>query len=126
MSFLKRLAVIIAQVGATAVGIGPLVLPLFGNKAGKASEVFNTVTNDLTSIGALVLQTEVALAGKPGPEKFAAALNLIGPYLRTSQLVSGKKIADEALFQKGAQEVTQGLVDILNSLHADSVKTEVA
>lgn len=125
MSFLKKLGQVIATVGASAVGIGPLVLPLFGNKADKATAVFNTATNDLTAVGSLVLQTEVALNGKPGPEKFAAALNLIGPYLRTSQLVSGKKIADEVLFQKGANEVTQGIVDILNSLHSDSVKTEV-
>lgn len=125
MNFLKKLGTIVATIGAEAIGIGPLILPLFGNKTAKATEIYNTVTNDLTSIGTMVVQTEIALNGKTGADKFSAALNLIAPYLRTSQMISGKKIADEAMFQKGAQEITQGVVDLLNSLHPDSTKEEI-
>ena len=35
MSFLKKLGQILATVGATAVGIGPLVTPLFGSRAAR-------------------------------------------------------------------------------------------
>jgi hypothetical protein len=125
MSFLKKLGMVLAQVGATAVGIGPIITPLFGSSSSKAAQTFSTVTNDLTTIASLIVQVEVALQGKAGPEKFQAALNLVGPIIKTSQLVSGKKIADETLLQKGITEVTQGVVDVLNSLHQESVNKEV-
>lgn len=125
MSFLKKLGQILATVTATAVGIGPIITPLFGSGAGKVGAGIATVVNDLTAIASLIVQVEVALQGKTGPEKFQAALNLVGPVIRTSQLVAGKKIADEALLQKGIQEVTQGVVDILNSIHQESVSKEI-
>lgn len=125
MSFLKKLGQILATITATAIGIGPIVTPLFGGGAGKVGAGITTIVNDLTAIAALVVQVEVALQGKTGPEKFQAALNLVGPVIRTSQLVAGKKIADEALLQKGIQEVTQGVVDVLNSIHQESVSKEV-
>jgi hypothetical protein len=125
MSFLKKLGQILATVTATAVGIGPIITPLFGSSAGKVGAGIATGVNDLTAIASLIVQVEVALQGKTGPEKFQAALNLVGPVIRTSQLVSGKKIADEILLQKGIAEVTQGMVDVLNSIHAESVNKEV-
>ena len=123
MSFLAKLAKVLATSAATLVGIGPIITPLFGS--GKGAQTVATGINDFSAIASIVLQIEVALTGKNGAEKFNAAVNLVGPIIRTSQLVSGKKIADEALLQKGIQEVTQGVVDVLNSLHEDSVKTEV-
>src|SRR5688572_18451498 len=125
MSFLKKLGLVLAQVGATAVGLGPIVAPLFGSGAGKVIQVAATVANDLTAIGSVIAQIETALQGKEGVEKFRAAVALVGPIVRTSQLVSGKKIADEALLQKGIEGITQGVVDVLNSISADSVKLEV-
>lgn len=126
MNFLKKLGQIIATVGATALGIGPLVAPLFGSKGQQVTQTLGTVSNDLTAIGTVVVQIETALQGKTGQDKLAAAIALVGPIIMTSQLVSGKKIADSALLQKGIGEITQGVVDVLNSLHQDSVKTEVA
>jgi len=125
MSFLKKLGLVLAQVGATAVGLGPIVAPLFGSGAGKVVQIAATVANDLTAIGSVIAQIETALQGKEGVEKFRAAVALVGPIVRTSQLVSGKKIADEALLQKGIEGITQGVVDVLNAIHQDSVKLEV-
>jgi hypothetical protein len=125
MTFLKKLGQILATVTATAIGIGPLVGPLFGGGGSKATTVIGTVTNDLTAVGTVIAQIETALQGKTGADKLAAAIALVGPIITTSQMVSGKKIADAAAFQKGVTEVTQGVVDILNSLDPDSVKTEV-
>lgn len=121
MSFLKKLGVILANVAGIAAGIGPIVAPLLGNKG----TIVGTVTNDLTTIASMISQVEVALQGKTGADKLAAAIALVGPVIAASQAVSGKKIADPAGFQKGIAEVTQGMVDVLNSLHEDGVKAEV-
>jgi hypothetical protein len=125
MSFLKKLGEVLLTAGASAVGFGPLIAPLFGSGGAKVGQEIAAVSNDLTSIGSTVIQIEVALNGKSGAEKLAAAVNLIGPIIRTSELVAGKQIADPALLTKGIQEITQGVVDVLNSVHADSVKTVV-
>lgn len=125
MSFLKKLGLVLGQVGATAIGIGPLVAPLFGAGGQRVTSVIATVVNDLTEIGKVVAAIEAALQGKEGADKFKAAVALVGPIIKTSQLVSGKKIADPALLQKGIEEVTQGVVDVLNSLDAESVGKEV-
>lgn len=125
MSFLKKLGLILVNVATTAAGIGPILAPLLGNKAGAVLGAVSVVANDLTAIGTVVVQIETALQGKTGADKLAAAVALVGPIIRTSQLVSGKKIADQEKLQKGIAEVTQGVVDILNSISDDSVKTEV-
>jgi phage-related tail protein len=125
MSFLKKLGQVLATVGATALGVGPLVAPLLGSKGNQVSAGISTAINDLTAISTVVIQIETALQGQAGADKFKAAVALVGPIIKTSQIVSGKKIADPALLDKGIQEVTQGVVDVLNSLDADSVSSEV-
>ena len=127
MSFLKKLGMVLAGVASTALGIGPIVAPLLGGGSGKATNVVSTFTNDLTLIGSVIAQVETIFAGQDGtgPQKFKAAVALVGPIIRTSQIVSGKKVADEQKLKDGIAGVTQGMVDILNSLHPDSVSTEV-
>jgi hypothetical protein len=127
MSFLKKLGMVLAGVASTALGIGPIVQPLLGGGSGKAANVIATVTNDLTAIGSVIAQVETIFAGQDGtgPQKFKAAIALVGPIIMTSQLVSGKKILDPQKLKDGIAGVTQGMVDVLNSLHPDSVSTEV-
>jgi len=129
MSFLKKLGQILATVGAGALGIGPLVAPLFGSKgtqvAGQVGGVVGTAVNDFTAIASVIVQIETALQGKSGPDKLQAAIALVGPIIKTSQIVSGKKIADPALLDKGIMGVTNAMVDVLNSIHSDSVSAEV-
>ncbi len=125
MSFLKKLGVIIAQVGAMALGIGPLVSPLFGSKGDKVGGEIATIANDLTLIAQVVVQIETALQGATGAAKREAAVRLIGPIIRTSQIVSGKKIADAALLETGIGQITDGVVAVLNSIHQDSVSSEI-
>ena len=125
MSFLKKLGQIAATIGATALGIGPLVSPLFGSKGDKVGGEITTVSNDLTLIAQVVIQIETALQGQVGADKRKAAIALIGPIILTSQMVSGKKIADAALLQTGIGQITDGVVAVLNSIHQDSVSTEI-
>lgn len=115
----------IATIGATALGIGPLVPPLFGSKGDKVGGEIATISNDLTLVAQVIVQIETALQGQAGADKRRAAIALIGPIIRTSQIVSGKKIADAALLEAGIGKITDGVVDVLNSIHQDSVSTEV-
>ena len=118
MTFLKKLGQLLATLSAVAAGVYPLVQPLLGS--GKAKEITGTAVNDLTQIASLVVQIETALQGKPGAEKLAALIPLVANVVKTSEVVSGKKIANEDLFTKGVQELAQGAVDVLNSLHEDA------
>src|SRR4051812_46934897 len=125
MSFLKKLGQVLLTVGPMVLGIGPLVSPAFGSKGDKVGGDIATVGNDLTLIAQVVVQIETALQGQPGADKRKAAIALIGPIIKTSQIVSGKKIADAALLESGIGKITDGLVDVLNSIHEESVKTEI-
>ncbi|MBO0887486.1 hypothetical protein J2P12_00135 [Candidatus Bathyarchaeota archaeon] len=123
-SFLKKLGQIIANVAGVAAGVGPIVIPFLG--AGKAPAVAATGINDLTSIGSLVVQIEAAFAaipGSTGAQKLQAAVPLVANIVRTSEMLAGKKIHDETLFTKGCTEITQGVVDLLNSIDQGEAKT---
>lgn len=124
LTFLKKLGQILVKVIQVETGIGPIIQPLLGS--GKAATTINTVTNDLTSIGQIIVQIETAFAAIPnstGAQKLQAAIPLVGNIIKTSELVVGKKIANEALFTQAIQEYTQATVDLLNSLDASAVKT---
>ena len=120
MTFLKKLGQLLLKGVALAEGVYPFFQPLLGSKAG---QVVATSINDLKLIANQVVTIETALAGKTGAEKFAALVPLVAQIIRTSELVSGKEIADEAKFQTGVSEVAQGVVDILNSIHEKEAKT---
>jgi hypothetical protein len=125
MSFLKKLDQVALQIGATAIGVGPLIAPLFGSKGDQTTGVINTASNDLTLIAQVVVQIETALQGQTGADKRKAAIALIGPIIKTSQMVSGKKIADPVLLETGIGQITDGVVAVLNSIHEESVKLEI-
>jgi len=123
MTFLKKLGTILANVAGIALGVGPLIKPFLGS--GKAASVVSTGVNDFTAIAQVVTQIETALQGpNRGSEKLAAVIPLVANIVKTSEIVSGKKIADEAAFNKGVQGFAQGMVDVLNAIHPDEAKTE--
>ena|SRR5882724_6012846 len=123
MTFLKKLGTILANVAGIAIGIGPIITPFLGS--GKAAAITGTVVNDLTAIGSIIVQVETAGAAiaLPGPQKLQAAIPLIGNIIKTSEMVAGKKIANEALFTQAVQEYAQATVDLLNSIHPDEAKS---
>ena len=123
MSFLAKLGKVLLTEAASITGILPVIQPLLGRN-NKLEPVAAKITDTLTLIGTSVVTIEMALNGKQGAEKFAALVNLVGPLIRTSELVAGKEIANEAMFQKGINEIAQGAVDILNSLKESGVKTK--
>ena len=124
MSFLKKLGQVLVNVVGIATGVGPIILPFLGS--GKSAQITGTAINDLTAVGQVVVQIETAFAALPGStgaQKLQAAIPLVGNIIKTSELVVGKKIANEALFTQAVQEYAQATVDLLNSLHEDGVKT---
>lgn len=125
MSFLKRLGQILATVGSMAIGIGPLVSPLFGSKGDPVANAAGVAANDLTLIGQVIVQMETALAGQNGADKRKAAIALVGPIIQSSQAISGKKIADPTMMQLGIGQITDGMVAVLNSIDQDATKLEI-
>lgn len=120
MTFLKKLGELLLKGATIAAGIYPVVQPLLGSKA---QEVSGKVVNDLTLVANQVVTIETALNGKTGADKFAALVPLVAGIIKTSELVSGKEIADETKFQQGVSEIAQGVVDVLNSIHEKEAKT---
>lgn len=123
MTFLKKLGTALAEGIALATGMWPLVSKFFG--AGTAaSQTASTVVNDLSAVGGIVVQAEAMFQGAgTGPQKLAAATPLVANVIKTSELVSGHKIANEAAFTQACQEITSAVADLLNSLDSGSIQT---
>ncbi len=118
-SFLKKIGQILS-VGLELTGfISPVLMPLLGSS--KAGVAVGKGLNDFTAIGTTVIQIETALQGKTGTEKLAAASSLVAPIVRTSELVSGHSIANEAEFIAGCTDLTNAVVRIMNSLDSKGI-----
>jgi len=98
MTFLAKLGSFLARGIAILTGLTPLISPLFGSKAAEAGEYLGKAVNDLTAVGQVVVSAEALLGAGTGPAKLAAAAPLIANIVKTSELVSGHQIANEALF----------------------------
>ena len=120
MTFLAKLGKFLAEGIAILTGLGPIVAPVLGSKA---SSVVTTATNDLTSIGSVVVQAEALLGAGNGAAKLAAAAPLVAQIVKTSELLSGHQIANPALFNQGVTDLTNAVAEILNSLSANNVQS---
>jgi hypothetical protein len=122
MTFLKKLGQFLAKAAGIALGIGPILTPFLGS--GKTAEYAGTAINDLTQISSIVTTVEaVVQTPGSGAAKLAAATPLVLQILKTSQAFSGKKIANEQLAEQGAAKVVNGIVDFMNAIHPDEVKS---
>jgi len=121
MTFLSKLGKYLAEGIALLAGLGPLISPYLG---AKASSTVGTVTNDLTQIGTVVVQAEALIQTTgSGATKLAAAAPLVANIVKTSELVSGHKIANEPLFIQGCTDLTSAVAEILNSLDSGAVQS---
>ncbi len=125
MTFLSKLGSFLAKGIAILTGLEPLILPLFGSHAQQASGMVGTLTNDLVAVGQVVVSTEALIqTSGSGATKLAAAAPLVTNIIKTSQLVSGHKIANEALFVQGCTDLTSAVAEILNALSPDGVNSQ--
>lgn len=128
MSWLKKYGLEALKIFQIAMGIMPAVAPVIEQVAPQSAGTLDT----LSKIGSLVQNIEASfaalvqdgqMASKNGAQKLAAILPLVDQELQAwvaSALPGSQKVHDQATWDKGVQEVTQGVVDILNSL-ADNV-----
>lgn len=119
LSFLKQAGTILVN-GASVVELG---YPILGKLLPKKAEgVADVVVSDLGELSSVVTNIETAANAVPGgltgAQKFAAALPGVTRAIAQSSVMAGKKIADQALFQKACSEYAQATVDMLNSLDA--------
>lgn len=119
MNFFKKIAEAIGKVLQIA-GVASGLLQFLPQKQ---QGVATVAVNDLTSVGSVLLMIQTALSTATGADKLKAALPLVVNIVKSSEMVTGHDIADEARFTLGAQEILQGVYDVLNSLKADGVKT---
>lgn len=120
-SFLKKIGQVLSA-GLSFVGIiFPVLRPFLGS--GKAVSEVVTYVNDFTAIGTQIITIETALQGKPGTDKLVAAVPLVAGIVRTSELVTGHRIANEVEFIAGCTDLTNAVVRILNSLDSNAIKT---
>lgn len=119
MTFLKKLGQILAKAVGVATSVGPVVSPFLGAK----SAIAGTIVNDLTAIGQVVVSAEALIQGdSKGTERLTSSAPLVANVVRTSELVSGHEIANEALFLEGCNDITSGTAKVLNSLKPDAAK----
>lgn len=114
MSFLKKLGQIVLKIIGLWTGFSPLlsnVIPSAGQKVlGEVTQAFGVVGT--------VEQMFTAAYGpdhKLPSQKLAAAVPFIGQLIQNTDLLTGKKPKDEAMFTAGVQDFTSALVKILNS-----------
>jgi len=82
---------------------------------------FIKVIGKITVILPLAIQIAELIANltnpdhKNGPEKFAVVRAVIKDTIQTSELVIGKDIIDEDLFDQGIGKMINGTVDVMNA-----------
>lgn len=117
MTFLSKLGLILAKGLSILTGASPLISLVLGSAHPQAQAEVQTVSQDLTQIGQVVVTAESLLQGTGnGATKLAASTPLVASIVKTSEMVSGHQIANESLFMQGCTKITSGVADVLNSL----------
>lgn len=125
VSFLKKAGTLLVN----TVSVVELGYPVLGRLLpAKVQGVASEIVTDLEHFSGVVTSVEAVAAAIPsgltGEQKFAAALPGITRAVAQSSIVAGKKVADQALFQKACSEYAQATVDMLNSLDPASIVTK--
>jgi hypothetical protein len=125
VTFLKKAGTLLVN----AVSVIELGYPVLGKLLpAKVQGTADTVITDLEQFSGTVTSVEAMAAAIPtgltGEQKFAAALPGITRAVAQSSVLAGKKIADNAMFQKACNEYAQATVDLLNSLDPASIVTK--
>lgn len=122
MDFLKKFGLAVLKITQIVTGIAPMV----GQYVPGAAGVIQTVEDDLTAIGKVIQQTEIfgAALAIPGPDKLKAAIPAVSQILLQSEILAGRKIADEARYAAAVSKITDGMADLVSSLEDKTVHTD--
>lgn len=120
MKFLTKVGQIINR-GLQILG---LFQPIAQQIDPKAGQVVQVVSTDLAQAAGVITDAEAfgqALALK-GPDKLKAAVGPMTQIILQSALLVNHKIGDPVLFAQGCTKFTDGMADIINSLHPDGIQ----
>jgi hypothetical protein len=122
MTFLKKAGTLLVN-GVSVIELG---YPILGKLVpAKEQPIVSTVVNDLEQLAGSVTTVETMAnaipSGLTGEQKFAAVLPGVARVVAQSSVMAGKKIADNALFQKAVNGYAQATVDMLNSLSPETL-----
>jgi hypothetical protein len=123
MTFLKKLGQIISTVAGIFTGFAPFLtktLPQTGQVVQVASQDLAAIMDEVSNIEAIG-----QLKGMTGSEKAKLLGPIVANIVLASAPLTNKKVADQALFLQGCQEIGGGVADVLNALHEESVSTVV-
>ncbi len=118
MTFLKKLGVILAKGTQILTGVGPFV-PQYENQVTKVKDIVTEILDVVVTVEAISAAMSSPLSG---PDKLKAATPLITQLILKSDQFTGKNVSNPALFQEGIVKITNGFVDVLNSIDPTEVK----
>lgn len=129
ISWLKKYGLTILKDIGVVLGFVPQVVSATNTST---NSTVSTVSNTLTGIAQIVQTIEAAFAAAFGgtAQTGAAKLQAIQPEVSTliqqwlaADFPGTAKIGNQTLFAQGVQEVSQGVVDILNSIESNPTTT---
>jgi hypothetical protein len=116
MTFLKKFGSVVIKIFGIVAGITPVIQQSIPQST--------PIIDKLNQIGNTILMVEGMFAAAYGPEaktgadKLRAAVPYVAQIIQASELLSGKKIKNEALFSEACTKITSGMADVLNSLES--------
>lgn len=132
LSFLKKAGVDILKGATIAAEVAGVIQPIVDMTGGKAAPVVDKAVSELKQFESLAVTIEAAANAMFGPDakvgaqKLAALVPFVSSIIQESEVMVGKHVADDVLFQKAMTEFAQASVDLANSLHpATSTATPV-
>lgn len=125
VSFLEKAGEVILTTAASYEGFGSIIQALL--PSAKAKTVVATLGSDIVSVAGVVTNIEATFAAvtsaPTGTLKLQAAVPQVAAIVQAALGFTKDAIQNPALYQQGVKEITQGVVDILNSVKASSVTT---
>ena len=120
MKLLSKIAKIAGQVLVTFTGLEPVIRGFLPDeKTGVLTEIKDTMLEVRDAVISAETMAAAMTGTISGDEKLRMAGSLASDIILKSALVADRKVKDEALFKKGANSITSGMADILNSLDDD-------
>lgn len=121
MGWLKKAGLIIGQVTAAVVGLGPLITAFTPTK--KDDDAMPIIADTLNQLAGIVTTVE-AMAGAltmplPGDQKLLMATPLVAQVILQSSLMARHKIDDPIKFKAGCAAIASGIADVMSSLKDD-------
>lgn len=119
VGFLKKFGQEALKDITIASGIAPVVAPFIKVVTPDAVDRgIDVAVNDLQSFAGVVQSIEIAgqAGGLDGAKKLQLASPLIKQIVLQSFMLKNHNVADPVRFQKGIDEITSGVADVLSSL----------